>query len=125
MNRLRPFRILAETLMTVVAAVTVAPITFAQGSLTPPGAPARTMKTLDQIEPRTPISGGTNQFNITNTGSFYLTGNLTNFGAPAILVNASDVTLDLSGFMVVKVSSEYEGAIYAPTPQKNVTIRNG
>ena len=28
---------------------------FAQGSLTPPGAPAPTMKTLAQIEPRTPI----------------------------------------------------------------------
>jgi hypothetical protein len=28
----------------------------AQGSLTPPGAPAPTMKTLTQIEPRTPIS---------------------------------------------------------------------
>ena len=29
---------------------------FAQGSLTPPGAPAPTMKTLAQIEPRMPIS---------------------------------------------------------------------
>jgi hypothetical protein len=28
---------------------------FAQGSLTPPGAPAPTMKTLAQIEPRTPV----------------------------------------------------------------------
>src|SRR5258705_13544827 len=29
------------------------PSTFAQGSLTPPGAPAPTMKTLDEVEPRT------------------------------------------------------------------------
>ena len=27
-----------------------------QGSLTPPGAPGETMKTLAQVEPRTPIS---------------------------------------------------------------------
>lgn len=29
-------------------------IAFGQGALTPPGAPATTMKTLDQVEPRTP-----------------------------------------------------------------------
>ena len=29
---------------------------IAQVTLTPPGAPAPTMRTLDQIEPRTPIS---------------------------------------------------------------------
>jgi hypothetical protein len=32
------------------------PTLHAQGSLTPPGAPAPTMKSLDQVEPRTPIS---------------------------------------------------------------------
>jgi len=31
-------------------------LTYGQGSLTPPGTPAPTMKTLAQIEPRTPIS---------------------------------------------------------------------
>src|SRR5580698_1789256 len=48
---------------------------FAQGSLTPPGAPAATMKSLDQIEPRTPISSA--PFTITNPGSYYLAANLT------------------------------------------------
>jgi hypothetical protein len=38
----------------------------AQGSLTPPGAPAPTMKTLAQIEPRTPISSA--PFTITVSG---------------------------------------------------------
>jgi len=32
------------------------PTVFAQGGLAPPGAPTPTMKTLAQIEPRTPIS---------------------------------------------------------------------
>jgi hypothetical protein len=31
---------------------------FAQGPLTPPGAPAPTMKTLDQVEPRIPLVVG-------------------------------------------------------------------
>lgn len=49
--------------------------TFAQGSLTPPGAPEPTMKTLDQIEARTPISSA--PFTIIRPGSYYLTTNLT------------------------------------------------
>ena len=34
---------------------------FAQGSLTPPGTPAPTMKSLDQIEARTPITNTASQ----------------------------------------------------------------
>jgi hypothetical protein len=48
---------------------------FGQGSLTPPGAPAPTMKTLQQVEPRTPISSA--PFTISQPGSYYLTTNLT------------------------------------------------
>jgi len=44
------------------------PRAFAQGSLTPPGAPAPTMKSLDQIEPRTPISSL--PFTISSSGSY-------------------------------------------------------
>ena len=52
------------------------------GALTPPGAPASTMKTLDQVEPRTPVNvttvpGDASYHHITTTpGSYYLTGNL-------------------------------------------------
>jgi len=42
---------------------------FAQGPLTPPGAPAPTMKTLAQIETRTPISSA--PFTISQSGSYY------------------------------------------------------
>ena len=70
----------------------------AQGSLTPPGgAPAPTMKTLDQVEARTPIDSI--PFTITEGGSYYLTANLTGVPlADGITVNASDVTIDLNGY---------------------------
>ena len=70
---------------------------FAQGPLTPPGAPAPTMKTLAQIEPRTPISSL--PYTITNSGSYYLTTNLT--GTNGILIQTSHVTLDLNGFSLM------------------------
>jgi len=74
---------------------------FAQGSLTPPGAPTPTMKTLDQVEARQIVNAtntpgdGTNQFIISAPGSYYLTGNITGVSAKnGIVINADDVTLD-------------------------------
>ena len=71
---------------------------FAQGTLTPPGAPAPTMKTLQQIEPRTPISSV--PFSILNSGSYYLTDNLDVSYGDAIFISANNVTLDLNGFTI-------------------------
>ena len=45
---------------------------FAQGSLTPPGAPAPTMKTLDQVEARTIINATNTSGNSIN--QFIITG---------------------------------------------------
>jgi hypothetical protein len=72
---------------------------FAQGSLTPPGPPAPTMLTLSQVEPRTPISFA--PMVITNPGSYYLVSNLNlTVNSNAIIIAASDVTLDLRGFTI-------------------------
>src|SRR6185295_16428367 len=71
---------------------------LAQGPLTPPGAPAPTMKTLDQVEARTLISSA--PFTISQPGSYYLTANLTVSSGNAITIAASGVTLDLNGFTI-------------------------
>jgi hypothetical protein len=98
---------------------------LAQGPLTPPGAPAPTMKTLDQIEPRTPI--GSAPFSITTAGSYYLTGNLTVTTGNAISITADDVTLDLNGFTISSTASPASGiGVSLPAgSRRNVIIRNG
>src|SRR5438477_473602 len=71
---------------------------FAQGPLTPPGAPAPLFKTLQQVEPRTPIAAA--PFTISAAGSYYLTTNVTVSSGDAITITANNVTLDLNGFTI-------------------------
>src|SRR5580698_3192796 len=79
--------------------------TFAQGSLTPPGAPAPTMKSLDQVEARTIVDAAntpgdaSDLFIISQPGSYYLTANLAGAsGKNGIEITTNNVTLDLNGF---------------------------
>jgi hypothetical protein len=97
---------------------------LAQGSLTPPGAPAPTMKTLQQVEPRVPIS--TAPFTITEPGSYYLTTNLTVSGGNAITIAATGVTLDLNGFTIASTAPSATGyGILINSGLRNLTILNG
>jgi hypothetical protein len=100
----------------------------AQGSLTPPGAPAPTMKTADQIysklDPRTPISSA--PFNITKSGSYYLTTNLTVSSlSDGIDINANNVTLDLNGFAIQGVPGSANGIVVFISSPINIIVRNG
>jgi hypothetical protein len=97
-------------------------ILIAQGSLTPPGAPAPTMKTLDQVEPRTPITSL--PITITNSGSYYLSGNLTGqSGTNGITIACSQVTLDLGGFTLAGVPGAMVG-VNIPNGT-NIVVMNG
>ena len=97
---------------------------FAQGSLTPPGAPAPTMKTLDQVEPRTPISSA--PFTITTPGSYYLTTNLTISGGDAITIATSGVTLDLNGFTIASTAASAAGSgVLLNSGPSDISILNG
>jgi parallel beta-helix repeat protein len=107
----------------------------AQGSLTPPGAPAPTMKTLDQVEARTIVNAtntpgdADNLFVISTPGSYYLTGNITGVsGKNGILITADNVTLDLNGFALIGVAGAkigiFVGAVRNGFSQ-NAFVRNG
>lgn len=106
------------------------------GPLTPPsGTPGSTMKTLDQVEPRKPLTyenapgDATSFFKITAGGSYYLTGNLVVTGdINGILINAPDVTIDLNGYTIVRGGSDAstKALIRAGGSSfSNVTIKNG
>lgn len=101
----------------------------AQGQLAPPGAPAPTMKTLDQVEPRTPVQGlaAVPPYIITQPGSYYLTGNITVSTGDAIRIQASGVTLDLNGFQITSTltGSSLGTAISINGAASRITIRNG
>lgn len=102
---------------------------FAQGSLTPPGAPAPTMKSLAQVEPRTPVqtlAGDVgNLYIISQPGSYYLTTNLIGAGLKAgISIQADNVTLDLNGFAVIGTTLAAKGIVVSGT-HANITVRNG
>src|SRR6476659_10541606 len=105
---------------------------FAQGPLTPPGAPAPTMKTLDQVEARTPIDAAhtpgdaDSLFKITQPGSYYLTANVTGVNAKhGVETAASGVTLDLNGFDLLGVPGSLDGVLVTLANAINVNVRNG
>jgi len=103
------------------------------GDLNPPAGPvAPTMKTLDEVEPRTAIHQADIPLTITTPGSYYLAENLTFPAATSgvvISIEAADVTLDLNGFTIdgQDVTGDAEGVIGITIvfSGSDILIRNG
>jgi hypothetical protein len=92
-----------------------------QGPLTPPGPPTPTMKTLAQIEARTPISSV--PFTAAASGAYYLTSNLNAPSGNGITITAGNVSIDLNGFALIGNASSI--GIYASNTASNVILKNG
>src|SRR5690606_12742061 len=102
------------------------------GNLNPPSGPVGpTMKSLQQIEPRTPISNATTPGDaesvrrITQPGSYFLTGDILGVaGKSGIIVDTPGVvTIDLNGFAVIGVAGSIVGIDSLASTR--LTIRNG
>lgn len=109
------------TLLTAASALSAGPLA------PPAGAVAPTMKTIQQAEPRTPLTAETTPgdaaatFVITAPGSYYLTADLNGQDAKTgIRVEAHRVTIDLNGFSIW--NAKY-GVL--ANNRDNVTVRNG
>lgn len=122
----RPRLLASFTGLALIAAAGTAALA---GPLTPPAGPVTsTNKTLTEVEPRIAVNATNtpgdvaNQFKISQPGSYYLTADMTATPElnPCIVINTSDVTLDLNGFSIR--TSATAGVTIAGD---RVTVRNG
>ena len=107
----------------VLVAATIGGIVWVSaGDLSPPGGSIQpTMKTLTEVEPRTPIRAADLPLPISSPGSYYLVENITTAGG-GITITSDEVTIDLNGFSLVGGTG---AGISIPDPHMNITVKNG
>jgi len=97
----------------------------------PPGPVDSTYKTLDDVEPRTPLTpefvsgNSTAVFQITAPGHYYLTGDvLVPASQNGIVIDANNVVVNLNGYTIRGLAGSSDGITTAGA-QSFITIRNG
>lgn len=110
-------------LVPVLAASPAAPSNA--GDLNPPPGPVMpTMKTLTEVEPRTPISSL--PMTISESGSYYVTKDLVGAAdSTGILIATDSVTIDLNGFSLVGSGGSSGDGIGLQGSHKNIMVFNG
>lgn len=98
----------------------------------PPGPVAETDTALRETDPRIPIGPDTTPgdansvFQISEPGSYFLTGDMTSaVGNFAVEIIASDVTLDLNGYAIVGVPGSFDGVLVGASGVSGVEVKNG
>ncbi|MHC4975611.1 MAG: hypothetical protein ACYTF7_03280 [Planctomycetota bacterium] len=98
--------------------------------LTPPGPPTDSFKSLDEVEPRIPLSqettpgDATYEYIINAPGSYYLTANTVVSKRFLLVSTAGDVTIDLMGYSVDDPSDSW-ALVLVSGGGGTCTIRNG
>lgn len=124
--KLAPRTVLSALALAAAAGLAVA------GPLNPPAGPVTsTMKTLAEVEPRTPLTyasapgDNTTMYRISASGSYYLTQDIwVPPGVSGITIAQVDVTIDLNGFMLSGLTGSHEG-ITTTVSGSRITIKNG
>src|SRR5476651_1398236 len=107
-------KLLSPLILALIGSRLLVPAAVAQGPLTPPGAPAPTMKSLGQIDARVATAGeripvnattcpgdSSALFVIAQRGSYFLTGDVNGVsGKNGVHITSPEVTLDLNGYQL-------------------------